>query len=516
MLFDINEKTLKKFNNLVDKVVLAFSPKWALERKAYRHAFNTYRDFAGSSRTGNHSDWIVGNGNITPTTWELKELRNRSRDINRNEPIGAGITDTLNVNVVGSGLRFQSKIRAEVLGISESKAEEYRNQAETAITEFSKHADSANILTFEEIQWLAFRKIIEDGEIIALPGWATEPWRSYNRVLELVEADRLESKGMDIAGSLEQGIELGSRGQPIRYHFKKPNSQEFEIIDARDSYGRPKVLHIFPTKRPGQLRGIPFFAPVISYFRNLARYLDAEVVAARVTACLALIFTKKTNPNIAAQYNSFGTEVSDNGKTSKLQEFKPGMVHYAAEDEEVVPFDPNRPGITFQPFVETSLRMIGAALGLPYELVLKDFSKTNYSSARAALLEGRRMFSFWRTWFVQKFNQPVSEFVLEEAFLKDLFNVRDFYTYRSEYCRGIWLGNGWGWVDPVKEVEASRLAIDSGLSTLAEENAAQGRDWQETLAQRKRERPLELEAGILPSEKTESAGETKNVEPDTK
>ena len=42
-------------------------------------------------------------------------------------------------------------------------------------------------------------------------------------------------------------------------------------------------------------------------------------------------------------------------------------------------------------------------------------------------------------------------------------------------------------MDPENEVKASVDAVDNNLSTLAEEAAAQGQDWEENLEQRARE-----------------------------
>ena len=137
----------------------------------------------------------------------------------------------------------------------------------------------------------------------------------------------------------------------------------------------------------------------------------------------------------------------------------------------------------------------------------RDFSKTNYSSARAALLEGRRTFLQWRGWFADRFCQPVYELVLEEAYLRGLFDAPDFYANQAEYCRCSWVGGAWGWVDPVKEIEASKMAIDYGLSTMAEEAAGQGRDWEEVLEQRAREDKKAKELGLdLSVVKTKAVG----------
>jgi lambda family phage portal protein len=184
--------------------------------------------------------------------------------------------------------------------------------------------------------------------------------------------------------------------------------------------------------------------------------------------------------------------------------------------ESISVVDPKRGGETFNSFMEGVLRIIGISLGLPYELLVKDFSKTNYSSARAALLEGRRHFSNWRAWFGRKFCQPFWELVLEEAMLRGLLDVRpqDFYARRAEYCRAAWIGGGWGWVDPVKEVESSKLAIDWGLSTYAEETASQGRDWEEVLEQRSREEARIKELGlVIPEARAKGVAQTETAPP---
>jgi len=93
-----------------------------------------------------------------------------------------------------------------------------------------------------------------------------------------------------------------------------------------------------------------------------------------------------------------------------------------------------------------------------------------------------------RGWLASTFCQPIWQLVIEEAYLRGEFDAPDFYKYYHEYTRAAWIGGGWGWVDPVKEVEASRKAIDYGLSTLAKEAAAQGDDWEENLDQLARER----------------------------
>lgn len=499
---------------IIDRFIEPFAPQWAANRRAARIAFEALNgEWDAADRGRRHGDWQTGLGSETPTMADRLTMVGRSRDTNRNNPVANGITRTFGTNIVGAGLRVQSKMRADVLGISEDKAEALRRQAEEIFNAWCKTADSANRLTFAELQFLAMTKVVEDGDVIAIPAMADEPWRKIRRCVEMIRADRLAfpSNRTSIANGLwnDTGIDVGARGQPIRYWIRKANTiglgaDDFVPIDARDANGRPKVIHVFEAREPGQMRGYPWFAPCLSIFRDLAKYLEAEVVAARVSACLALIFTKKSSPIAAAMGAASGMmQTAPNGEQirrgsdqRRLQEMFPGMVHYAGEGEEVEAFDPKRPGDTFAPFLETALRLIGASLELPYELTVKDFSKANLSSIRVGLNDARRMFKHRRGWLGDKFCQPFFDLVLEEAYLRGMFEAPRFYELRDEYTRSIWVGQGWDYIDPVKDIQASTMAVDRGLSTLADECAEMGVDWEENLDQRSREIPRERELGI--------------------
>ncbi|MFZ7126404.1 MAG: phage portal protein [Desulfobacterales bacterium] len=496
--------------NFFDRIVGYFDPVRALKRQGARAIMASGFKAADVSRL--RGDWMLpGQGSdADPSGWDLSVIRERSRDSNRNDPVAAGATDTMKVNVVGRGLQPQSQIRADVIGISEDRAAALRRQAESAFRKWAPHADAANRLHWDDIQFLAFAKVVEDGEAICVPSWANEKWRPYGRCLELIESERLSSPAGERKRA-KNGIQFGSRGEPVKYWIRRPGatgliaSDSHVPIAARDSKGRPKILHVYPQKRPGQSRGIPFFAPVLTYFKDLASYLEATVVTARVAACLA-VFVTKENP-LQTALNLGGT--AEAGTSARVQGIEPGMVAYLNQGEKINVVDPKQPGDVFPSFVEALLRIIGMGIGMPYELIAKDFSKTNYSSARASLLEGRRMFDFWRYWWARQFCQPVWDLVLEEAFLRGEFDAPDFYRWRHEYTRAKWLGGGWGWVDPVKEVQASRLRVDYGFSTLADEvSSMNGQDWEEVADQRAREIPIEIKNGVLPAAKAAQPRDT--------
>ncbi|MDH5528330.1 MAG: phage portal protein, partial [Nitrospirota bacterium] len=113
---------------------------------------------------------------------------------------------------------------------------------------------------------------------------------------------------------------------------------------------------------------------------------------------------------------------------------------------------------------------------------------TNYSSARAALLEAWRYFMGRRKWLSVHWASPVYALWLEEAIGQGLIEAPGFYDNPAAWCRAKWIGPGRGWVDPVKEAKAADMRIQSGISTYEQECAEQGLDWEEQFEQRAREK----------------------------
>jgi lambda family phage portal protein len=159
---------------------------------------------------------------------------------------------------------------------------------------------------------------------------------------------------------------------------------------------------------------------------------------------------------------------------------------------------PGRPNPSFEAFMLATLRHIAAGMNLPYELLLKDFSKTSYSSARASMLEAWRYFNGRRRWLTDTWLKPVYELWLEEAVGTGHIQAPGYYQNRYAYQRARFIFGGRGWVDPVKEAQAAQIRIMAGLSTLEKECAEQGEDYEEILDQQAIEQAMRQERGLPP------------------
>ena len=499
----------EKLSSSLDGLISFFSPRAGLRRRMYREAIKVTRSFSaykGASRDRLRSSWIPGGGSADADLLpELKDIRERSRDLNRNDAHASGITSTMTTNVVGTGIRPQSRIDKEQLNIDDDAANKFQKDAEHVWKMWIPHADAGNRMDFYEIQQLVDRQILENGEALIIPMMLDDPARPYRTALQVIESDRLDTPS-DKRGdkSIRSGVRIGEKGEAVSYfiqkthpgdtRFAKNSEKEFIEIPAFNEYGRRNVFHLYYVLRSGQTRGVPFFAPVLTYFKDLGEYAEAELVAARIAACFSLFITSEASMDVSA-----GGAYDRSPSGQLLESLEPGMIKHLMPGESITSFNPQRPGSSFEPFVDRILKAISAALGLPYELVAKDFSKTNYSSARAALLEARRYFRMRQEWLAQKFCQPVWDMVLEEVYLSRKITAETFYENKQRWTGASWIAPGWEWVDPLKEAQAAEVGLRNGIVTYSDIYAQDGKDWEECFEQRKREqekiKKLGLEVG---------------------
>lgn len=438
---------------------------------------------------------------------DLDTLRARSRDLGRNNGIASGVQQTLVDNIVGVGLRLVAQPDYRALGKSKEWAEEWASKTEAFWRGYANtfECDAARSLTFAGMTQQVLRGGFLNGEALALPIWQPGAGRYATRI-QLVEADRLSNPHAQLdSDKLRGGIEIDQYGRPLAYHIRDSHpgdwyglwgtrgmSGRWERVPAETNWGRRRVIHVHDKERTGQSRGKPLFAAILGDFKMLDHYRRTELQAAIVNSMIAAFIKTPLDSQTISQM--FGADPSSPQYQQYLQQrrehvagLRSAAVIPLNPGDEVQPFLPSRPAAAFNSFCESLLREMASAIGIPYELLVKDFSKTNYSSARAALVEAWRFFRGRREWLATYWATPVYELWLEEMVNKGLVEAPNFYEERAAYCSAKWIGAGRGWVDPVKEAQAAEMRLAANISTLEYECAEQGQDWEEVLEQRARE-----------------------------
>ena len=449
---------------------------------------------------------------------ELSALTPRSRDLVRNHPVAAGASQTLKDNIVGHQLRLSSQPKYQLLGKDRTWSSEWGNNVEAQFSTWADttECDAAQSQTLLGLTLQALNGALVNGDALAIVHWLPRPNSKWATRLQMIESDRLSTPHYLIGNAqIRNGVEVDKFGAPVAYYIEKSHPgdkyrafgfavQEWERIPAFNDFGRRNIIHLFDKERTEQSRGKPLFSAVLREFKVSGDYLGSELHAAAANALIAAFIESDLDP--AAITNLLGSEsdemsaywkqVSDKTNGKKI---KSGSFLTLPLGTKVSSYNSGRPNTAFNGFMESCMRHISAGLNMPYELLMKDFSKTNYSSARAALLEAWRYFQGRRRWLQDTWLNDIYNIWLEEAVNREFVEAPDFYLNNNSYAysRARWVFAGRGWVDQVKEAQAAKLRMEIGVSTLESECADQGLDWEDVLEQRKRERDRMEELGLL-------------------
>lgn len=447
------------------------------------------RAYAGAAWGRTMSDWVASStSQDSESRMAISTLRNRVRDLARNNDYVANALRAIQNNVVGQGIRLQSQV-SRTRGRGAGSLDTMLNQSIEDAWHRWGRADSchtAGKLCFSEIERLLIRSTAESGEV-----FIRMIRRPFGRspvplALEIIEADYLDENfsGTDIANgnTIRMGVEVDKWQRPVAYHFWTQHPGDIATsgrtaTQARIRVPANEVIHLFRTERPDQTRGIPWFSSALVRLRHMSGFEEAEVIAARASAC-QMGFIETPDPQ-------FEGEAIVNGE--RVSTFEPGQIRTLAPGEKFSQFSPQRPSGLLDPFMRFMLRGVSAGVGVSYETLSKDYSQSNYSSSRLALLDDRDTWKTLHSWMIETFHQRVFEAWLEMAVLSNTLNLPAYETDRNRFENVRWIPRGWAWVDPNKEINAYKTAVRSGFMTLRDVVMQNGGDLEEMLETRRRE-----------------------------
>jgi len=466
----------------------------------------------------NLSDWMPGaysaDADLLP---DLGMLTARSRDLGRNNGLMASAQQTLRDNIIGAVLRLSAAPDYRLLGWSREQAHEWSNTTESKFRSWgdTTECDAADTQNLLGMSLQALGGAMLNGDALALPLWLPRPGANWNTRLMLIESDRLQTPlALSHRSDIRGGIEFDAYGAPVAYYILKQHpgdifnfaamtNTEYERVPARTEFGRRRVIHLHDKERTGQSRGKPVVSAVMREIRMAGDYAHNELQASVSNSLVAAFLETDLDTESASAL--FGQDPRQAWAQNTAAAKTMGITTRKMSSGGIVPLPPGtrinavapgRPNPSFEAFMLATLRHIAAGMNLPYELLLKDFSKTSYSSARASMLEAWRYFNGRRRWLTDTWLRPVYELWLEEAIGNGHIQAPDYYQNRYAYQRARFIFGGRGWVDPVKEATAAQIRIDCGLSTLEKECAEQGEDYEEILDQQAIEAAMRAERGL--------------------
>ena len=501
---------------LVDRFIERYLPIRGAKRAKARLSTKIINSYTGadtgrrtlSGYTTAHND---ANSDILDS---LDMLRQRSRDLEQNNPIAKGILNTKLTNVIGSGLKYHSRINREVLNLSEDQADAWEGKAEQEWGLFwnGKNVDITRTSTGTALLRMAYHQMKMNGDSITLLPRVSVVNHPYRTRLQLIEADRLSNPHRTSdTETLAGGVETDKYGAPIRYHISDRHPGSLYGEDTWRPYnafgrttGLRNVIHLYDKRRPGQSRGVPDLHAIIEPLRLLDKYTEAELMAAVVSGMFT-VFVETPSGEVDFDISSISEETGQKS-SDKDHKMAPGSIVGLAKGEKVHDSNPGRPNAAFDPFFQSIVKQIGVGVEIPFEVLMKHFS-SSYSASRAAMLDAWRYFITERAFVVDNYMRPIQEAWMYEAVSSGRLIAPGYFTdplIRMAYLGSEFRGPAKGHLDDEKEASAAKIRMESKLTTLAEETAElTGGDWEKNHKQQVKERNKQLKDGLIVEETTD-------------
>jgi lambda family phage portal protein len=449
--------------SMFERVMEHVRPGWGLNRALSAVRSNAVRDvkshYDAAKRARRSQHWRVsgedanaaGRGNLAP-------LRSIARDLVRNNPHARRAVSAIVANVIGAGILPQVK------GLSKKRQRDIeallrRHLGSTAI-------DADGLHTFSGLQALVMRTIITSGEVLVRRRWRrAEDNLPLPFQLQVLEPDFIDHMidGPQTNGNIAvQGVEFDKLGRRVAYWLFSEHPGAFSTYNLPQSRRVPAsdVAHIFSADRPGQARGVTWFAPVINKMRDFADYGDAQLIRQKIAACFAAFVSGDPDADSDAG--------EDSATGRPIEQFEPGMIEYLQPGESVEFANPPKVD-DYEAFQTATLHEIAAGLNLPYSVMTGDLRQTNFSSSRMGWIEFGRQIEQWQQLMLEPmFFQPVERWMAEALLVAkgvriDAFSI-DWIAPRREM------------IDPEKEIRGSVAAIRGGLSSRSYELRRFGHD----------------------------------------
>ena len=365
--------------NILDRAIMTMAPVHAAKRAAARVALSViksgYGSYGANLTKKSMRGWMYHGGSAKEDIEDnIDILQQRSRDAYMGIPTATAALKTMRTNVVAGGLMMPApQLDSDYLGLDETAVEKLQAQfvLEFALWADTPVCDAERMDNFYQLQQLAFLSYLMNGDTIALLPMKHQAGAPYDLRVRLIEADRVCSPdGFDrLMPCTVQGYEVQS------------------IVQG------------------------------------------AEITAAVISAMFT-VFVKSQNPSDGRPFGEMipAEELIDNADQSSI-ELGPGAIIDLNPGEEVQFADPKHPNTGYDDFTNATIRLIGAGLEIPPEVMMKQFT-TSYSAARGALNEFWRTCSMQRDWFTDDFCQPVYEEWFAEAVARGRIHAPGFSPTR--------------------------------------------------------------------------------------
>jgi lambda family phage portal protein len=416
---------------------------------------------------------------------DLDALRRRSRELSKNEPMAKKFLSIVGANVVGpNGFKLQARV---------VEGGEPDTRANDAIEDAWRRwgakgvCDVSGKMTFTDMERAIIRAVARDGEALVRDYQGFD--NGFGYALQLLDIERLDTsfnrESAPGQNAVIMGVEIDLFGRAVAFHLasakfgRDPTGRSLDRIPAN------QIIHLFLTDDPEQIRGVPWMHASMMRMHHLKGYEEAAIIAARIGASKMGFFTQPdgtANPN-ASLGSIIGDGEDDNGVP--FTEAVPGEFGQLPPGMEFQSFNPDYPHDQYPEFTKAAKRDIGSGVDVAYHSLANDLEGVNFSSIRSGTLEERDNWMILQNWFKGALLEIIYPRWLDNALLSGAIVLPNGSPLpASKYQKFLpheFLGRRWSWVDPLKDMQTSVLALDNVLDSPYNIAAQQGLDIEDVI-----------------------------------
>ena len=453
---------------------------------------------------------------------DLYQLRAYSQSLHRTDAVAFGAIENIVENSVGGGLKLRATPDYEKLGMSYEEAALWTRDVEKRFESWatSRFCDHQNTNDFYDLQSLILTSYLLSGDVFCLLKNSKQTLQIH--IIEANDVGSYLDYHTNHRSGAAGGVEVDKQGRPIAYYVNDiPYKERLFYVSNFNArfkrvlkYGRLskrlKVVHMFKQTRPQQRRGVPLFSPVLKNLKQLNRYTHAELMGAIYQSRIASVVESGETTIQKSGFNPREGIIENNagGNNTDYNSFAGGTTLVLGPGERYVNPLATKPNSGFDTFFSSQIKQIGMATQIPYEVLLQHFA-SSYSASRASLMKAWDTYNKHRKVLIRNFLAPVYQEWLYSEVVAGRIKANGFLSGNEKYYSNhSWVGKVQQSIDPSKDIQASILAIDSGLksrSRITEE--VFGFNWTEEAEKIKKERELLEDIRIEKQEESENEGD---------
>jgi len=442
---------------------------------------------------------------------DLRAIRNRIRILAQNDDFIKKYLSMSASNIAGwNGFKLQLSMSDWIDGEASGEAqkihdEQILKEVKAAFEEWShmECASASGKLSWVDQQRLFPRTIKRDGEVLVRKMVGDNAFAFTLKFIDVAWLDETYNMSLPNGNRIIMSVEVDKNDRPVAYWLTMPSSEYLWNAKPPNAPFRQRVpasefIHAFYVLNDdSQARGEPPAHTAAMSLRVLDDYEYAELTGSYVDACnLPYLVPPKD------EEDSYPTDKGTEGEVIPQpveEQVEPAIQKILPAGWDVKAFTPGHPNANYAAFAKAVLRRAASGLEVAYYSLANDLEGANYSSMKAGQQEERAVWRYDQNFEIEHFNRVVFSGpglnFLGQAWLVGKINCSPADLKR---IRATWGPRGWPSIEPLKEIQATILAINNFLDSHIDDAAERGEEWEDIVTKVARAYKLIEKLGLKP------------------